>query len=253
MKCLIGSTLLTLLLTMLVPAQSTNQAKTSEENLPPAPTVKVEVQAGSPLKVVSWTKWVAEGKGIEVAVKVENVSHKAVRAYATRFTIVQDRSNGGCFMFNVVKPGKVLQPTDSEVRSTWRGYPKDSTEPILIFVDFVEFTDNSTWGIDSCESAQRLAGVRTGGKVFAGRLLKILDDLGPAAVLKNVEAEARELQIPQHDSPAWREGFSNGVRGILQRVLDAFQDGGLPDIEPALKRPVDASGYQIEVVKPENR
>lgn len=102
------------------------------------------------------------------------------------------------------------------------------------------------------ESVQWLAGMRTGGNIFAGRLLKILYDIGPAAVVKCAEAAASELQIPPHESQAWRTGFSNGVQGILQRLKDAFQDGGLPDIEPALKRPVDASGYQIEVVKPEN-
>jgi hypothetical protein len=252
MKYLMESTLLTLLLTMSLPAQSTNQTKASDENLPPAPAMKVKVQDDSPLKVVGWTKWVAEGKGIEVAVQVENVSSKAVRAYSTRFTIPADRSNNGCFMFNVVKPGKVLQPTMSEVKSTWRGYPRDSTEPIPVFVDFVEFTDNSTWGIDSCQSVQWLAGMRTGGKLFAGTLLKILNNIGPAAVVKRAEAEASELQVPPHESQAWRTGFSSGVQGILQRVKDAFQDGGLPDIEPALTRPVDASGYQIEVVKPEN-
>jgi hypothetical protein len=253
MNHLIESLLLILVLTAAVAAQSPPQYKGSEENLPPAPKVKIEEAVNSPLKIIAWTKWVAEGRGIELNVKVQNVTiDKAIRAYANRFSVPGGRIDYGCIMFNVVKPGKVLQPTMSEVRTTWRAYSTDLTEPIPAAVDYVEFTDNSTWGIDSCKSAERLAGARAGGKAFVEKLLTIFQDGGPSAVLKSAQGVADELVAPLDETAIWRDGFSGGVKSVLRRIEDAVREGGLPEIEVHLKKPYDASGYQIEIVQPQN-
>lgn len=223
------------------------------DDLPPPPKVEVESQSDSSLLITVTTMWVnINPPGIELALKVKNIStDKAVRAYTTRQAVTVGEPPQGCFLLNVIKPGKVLQPGQSEVRSTWRGYPLDSRKPILLFIDFVEFTDGSTWGADGCESAQYLAGARVGAKAFAERLEKALEDVGAAAMLKSLTEIAGELEVPIVESPAWQKGFRDGVESMIYRVRETVSADGLPEIGPALKRPYDASGYKIEVVKPE--
>lgn len=237
-------------------SQSTPQTKLLNlpDNLPPPPKVNVDSQPDSSLHITVETKWVnVNPAGIELALKVKNISSdRAVRAYATRQAFTIDEPPHGCFLLNAVKPGKVLQPGQSEVRSTWRGYPLDSSKPILLFIDYVEFTDGSTWGADTCESAQYLAGARAGAKALAERLEKELMNVGAAAVMKSLSEIAGEIEVPVAESQAWQKGFRNGIESMVNRLREAVYDGGLPEIEPTLKRPYDASGYKIEVVQPES-
>jgi hypothetical protein len=237
-------------------SQSTSAAKllSLPDDLPPPPKVEVESPPDSALHITVRTKWVnVSPPGIELALKVKNISSdKAVRAYATRQAFTADEPPQGCFLLNVIKRGKVLQPGQSEVRSTWRGYPLDSRKPILLFIDFVEFTDGSTWGADGCQSAQYLAGARAGAKMLAERSERVLEDLGAAAMMKSLKQIAGEIDVPVAESQAWQSGFRSAIEQMVQRLRDAVSEGGLPEIEPALKRPYDASGYKIDVVKPES-
>jgi hypothetical protein len=237
-------------------SQSTPQTKLLNlpDDLPPPPKVEVEPQPDSSLHITVETKWVnVNPAGIELALKVKNISSdKAVRAYATRQAFTIDEPPHGCFLLNAVKPGRVLQPGQSEVRSTWRGYPLDSRRPILLFVDYVEFTDGSSWGADGCESAQYLAGARAGAKALAERLEKELANVGAAALMKSLNEIAGEIDVPVAESQAWQKGFRVGIESMIYRVRQTVSDDGLPEIGPALKRPYDASGYKIEVVKPES-
>ena len=245
-----------LLVAAAVLSQSTSETKLRNlpDDLPPSPKVEVESQPDSFLHITVKTKWVnVSPPGIELALTVKNIStDKAVRAYATRQAFTVEEPPGGCFLLNAFKPGKVLQPGQSEVRSTWRGYPLDSRKPILLFIDYVEFTDGSTWGADGCESAHYLAGARAGAKALAERLEKELASVGAAALMKSLNEIAGEIDRPVTESPAWQKGFRNGIEIMIDRLREAVSDGGLPEIEPTLKRPYDASGYKIEVIQPES-
>lgn len=138
------------------------------------------------------------------------------------------------------------------MRSTWRGYPLDSRKPILLFIDFIEFTDGSTWGADGCQSAQYLAGARSGARVLAERLENVFANGGAKAVVNSVKEVAGEIEVPVAESNVWQSGFSAGVKSMIDRLRQAVSEGGLPEIEPALKRPYDAAGYKIDVVIPES-
>ena len=71
-------------------------------------------------------------------------------------------------------------------------------------------------------------------------------------MVKSLKEIAGEIEVPVAESQAWQKGFRDGIESMIYRVREAVSDGGLPEIEPALKRPYDASGYKIEVVKPES-
>lgn len=255
MKPIRNALILCLFLTTGGLSQSVDNSKRAElpdQKRRHPPKVEVDVQFDSPLRVTASTEWVKIAPdGIALNIKVENVSAKAIRAYTTRNRISGDESAGGCFLLNVIKPGKVLQPSQSELRTTWRSYPKESPGPLHLSVDFVEFTDDSVWGLDTCQSADTLAGTRAGARTVAERLQKIFAEGGPRSVVRALDSIVEEIKIPFDKSAVWQQGFLAGLQHMLDRVRRSIADSGLTEVEAVLKQPYDASGYKIDVVLPE--
>jgi hypothetical protein len=144
-------------------------------------------------------------------------------------------------------------------------------------VDYVEFTDGSTWGADACRTSEYLAGARAGAAAAVVRLLGLLagggpeivtravkDELegfgpdavmneavrlglakrGPDGVLRAVKGEAVRGQSSDGHSPVWELGFFIGTKAIANRVRDAVRNSGPDEIETTLRLPYDAAGAQ---------
>lgn len=150
--------------------------------------------------------------------------------------------------------------------------------PVYTFeIDYVEFTDGSTWGADACRTSEYLAGARAGAGAAAGRLLGLLagggpdtvmravkEELegfgpdaivneairlglakrGPDGVVRAVKREAVRTHSPDGHSPVWELGFFIGTKAIANRVRDAVRKSGPGVIEPTLRLPYDAAGAQ---------
>jgi hypothetical protein len=240
---------------------------------------KVKPQPDSPLRFTVQTYWLdlkmgTKGvfpNGYEFFHSVENVSDRAVSAYAIR-PILGIEIPGFCV--RNLPPDKVLQPGQSEGRSSWDTY--SPLTPVHTFeVDFVEFTDGTTWGADVCRSAESLAGQRAGAAAAAGRLLELsaasgpdsvmkavreelagwdLDAVykeaiklgllrrGPDGVLKAVKQESSDGAPLTGHSPIWELGYFIGTKMIAYRVREAFKKSGPGEIEPTLRGSYDAAG-----------
>lgn len=211
------------------------------------PAVKVREQQGSPLQVSMQTKWVStDQQGLELYFVVTNAGERPVRAYTVRVGgVAEGEPGGGCFFHNTEKRGKVLQPGRSAGRSTWRAIPLSEPRPeIDVAVDFVEFNDGSTWGGDTCQSAELLNGLRAGGRAAQREFKKKLDARGVEALLRELDDEDPALAPPEGRSAAWERGFEGGVSSLRERIRKAHDEGGEPDVEDALRRPFDASEDQ---------
>jgi hypothetical protein len=238
----------------------------------------VKPQPASPLRLSVETYWLAlkvktgwslDPNAYEIATSVENVSDRAVSAFAIRHA-PGDEIPGLCVRrpkppHGALRPGEQrprppvggLPPGESDVTSTWRGF--SPSDPVLTYeVDFVEFTDGATWGADVCRSAERLAGERAGARAAAGRLLGLLAGDGPDAVTKAVKEElagwgpeallkaakegVSDIAPPAGHSRVWELGFLIGTKAIAERVRWAGAEFGPGEIEHALSRPYDAAG-----------
>ena len=259
MKYVAVTLLFAVLTASAVPAQSPDREShlpSSQQDIPGPEVYKVKPQPDSPLRLRVKTRWLylllnVEGwtdrNGYEFTHFVENVSGRDVSAYAVRHT-----PPGGCWPW-IMSPD-FMQPGKSDAKTTWRGF--SPSDPVLTYeVDFVEFTDGTTWGADVCQSAERLAGERAGGGAVAARLLELLAEGGPDAVKKVVkgklvgrspEAEVKaidkglsDITPPPGHSPAWEEGFRIGKRVIALRVQWADESLGPGVIERELRRPYD--------------
>lgn len=272
----------TLLLAVLTASAASAQS-TKREGTPASPQPKgegpevwaVKPQPDSPLSLsvkTYWmalkmkTKWTDPGQ-YEIYTSVENVNDGAVTAYAIRHPPGPEIP-GLCV--RIMPRDKALEPGKSHGISTWSSF--SPSDPVLTYeVDFVEFTDGTTWGADVCRSAERLAGQRAGVEATTARLLGLLAGGGPDAVMeavkeelkgfgtdavmneadrlglvrrgtKAVKAESGDATTPAEHSPVWQLGFFIGAKGIAQRVQRAVEASGSGKIEHTLRLPYDAAG-----------
>jgi hypothetical protein len=220
------------------------------------PQTIIRPQPDASLRVASAeTKWAAFSDGISIFILVENVGERTIRAFATR----RDKTGAGtsgCFLNNLM-PGKVLRPGQKDGKTTWQGYSQSG--PPMIWVDFIEFADGSTWGADECHCLDRLSGERAGARAIRELLLQLLTKGGPDEVLKFLRerdekikaARARgdsldEERLSSFDPPPghsliFDEGFRFGASTMIGRVEVANEYWGASEIEAALRRPYDAS------------
>ena len=248
--------LLALLTTSAIHAQSPDRESylnTPKGELPGPEVYKVKPQPDSPLRLRVKTYWLyllmstyTDRNGYELSHFVENVSDRDISAYAIRIT-----PPGGCSPW-IMSPD-FMQPGKSDAKTTWDSFSPSA--PVRTYeVDFVEFTDGTTWGADVCQSAERLAGERAGGAALADHLLQLLAVSGPDAVIKVVrgklgrspEAEVKsiderlsDITPPPGHSPAWEEGFHIGKRVIAMRVPWSVGSAGPEGLERELRRRYD--------------
>jgi hypothetical protein len=230
-----------LLALMFVVISNATYAQSSEPKdspTPEPPQVEIISQPNSPLRIKSvQTKWAVPSRsGIELYTVVENLSVKAISAYTTR-------DDGGsvdpisCFGLRAKSLGKALRQGQSEGKSTWRGYNPSSH--LRRLVDFVEFTDGTTWGEDVCGTAESLAGSRAGAREARKLLREVFAAEGVDAVLSRVKTGLTEIEPPPNQSLRWKEAFLGGVKSYVERIRQADQEWGYTEIEHALQRPID--------------
>jgi hypothetical protein len=216
-----------------------SHAQSAEQKNSPTSVPKVEIvsQPESPLQILSVQTKSRPGNGslIEVSITVENYSPKPISAYATR-----DPNDDGnrCFVLSANSPGKALRQAQSEVRTTWQS--DNPSAQMRRLVDFVEFTDGTTWGTDTCQTAEYLASRRAGAREARKLLLEIFEAAGADAVLSRLKAGVTPVDPPANQSPKWKQGFRSGFESFVERVNQANQEWGYTEIESALRRPIDA-------------
>jgi hypothetical protein len=209
--------------------------------------VLIYPQPDSPLRILNVSpQWKisndAKWHMLELDFAVENVSEKAIRAYAIRVFEGELNDRSGSLSFsNLTSTTAIIQPNQTrseEMRG--HGYAA-MPQSLKIAVDFVEFVDGSTWGQDVFESAQRLEGQRAGAKAMLDRLRRIKQQSGIEAVVKAVEDDALETRPPDEKIEIWKEGFKTGVGSVGARVRLAYKNGGLSAAQVAIEKPYDTA------------
>lgn len=108
-------------------------------------------------------------------------------------------------------------------------------------MDFVEFTNGTTWGIDACQSTEKLSGLRAGAMAAREKLVTLRDQDNGRALVNLLKLMPPMLDAPDGHSPVWVKSFHGGVSGFFDRVKRANHEGGLPEAERVLRLPIDAS------------
>jgi|SRR5215204_376392 len=211
------------------------------QSRPKLPAAYVAPQTDAPLRI---THTFVESVGlIRLKVMAQNQSGKKIRAYA----IVADAGSHSQVNFaNLTTSAAALRPTQIKTFDFAYG-ENEPPESVTLSVDFVEFDDGSTWGTDTHNSRDMLAGQREGAKAERSRLRELLKSGGVSAVFDAVSEdvpERPELKSPTKRSEAWLTGYRNGIGGIRHRLRQNLQSSDPARAEVELARPFDSSEGQ---------
>ncbi|HEX8283837.1 MAG TPA: hypothetical protein VF588_10805 [Pyrinomonadaceae bacterium] len=218
---------------------STRASLSLPQARPKLPTTSVAPQPDAPLRI---THTFAESEPGMVRLKVmaQNQSGKQIRACA----IVADAGSHSQVDFvNLTTSAAALRPTQIKTFDIAYG-ENEAPDTVTLSVDFVEFDDGSTWGADTHNSRDMLAGQREGAKAERSRLRELLKSGGVPAVFDAVREEVpdvMEIKSPTKHSGAWVTGYRHGVGGIRHRLRQNLQSSDPVRAESELARPFDLS------------
>jgi len=206
-----------------------------------SPSVSALAQADSPIRISSITINPAS-RPLEPKLDyvLTNISGTPINAYAVRHVVLHgaQRSEGVILRAsNSTNP--LLQSGQGESGALGSGVYPEAVESIQLVVDFVEFENGVTWGIDIFKSAERLSGQRAGARDEADRLLKLVNEKNVDVTAQLLAAEESGTVPPAGHSPEWSNGFREGVnfkRGRLRRIYS--KEGSLGVVNE-LKRSFD--------------
>jgi hypothetical protein len=236
--------LLRCILLLLASAQLTEQLVSPQQKAGsrPEPPVTTQSQPESPLTITAKPSWFDE-KTFEIYVVVKNIADKPVTAYATTSSNLSvPNSHKACFIYSFPAPGKMLRRDKTDGKSTWNRADEENKPPQLeLAVDFVEFSDGSTWGTDDCQAKEHLEGFRAGLRAARTLFRKIVAEAGSQSLIDDLIKGPVEIDAPAGRSDRWVEAFRSGVKGMRSSMLRAYQERGLPEIDIELSRPIDAS------------
>jgi flagellar basal body-associated protein FliL len=208
-----------------------------------SPSVSVVAQQDSPLLVTVGMVDASDPLSPQITYAARNISNKPIRA----FTVLEEAATKstrikGSTIINIMSAAKILQPGQIE-QNTFTGHRFG--EPLLtltLSTDFVEFADGATWGKDTQQSAENLAGQRAGGRETIKKLRELMMTQGNVDVANLVKGEKVEIVAPPSGhSEAWRYGFQTGHNVVLRRLRVAYEKGGSRNLVSELQKQFDAS------------
>lgn len=110
---------------------------------------------------------------------------------------------------------------------------------ITLKVEFVQFTDGTTWYSKDGQKLVHPDGVRAGAREAAEHLIKVLESSGPESVLKSLPRIHLDVRDTMSTFNTWGFGHYCGVTNVMVKVQHANQEGGLRAINGALRRILD--------------
>lgn len=161
---------------------------------------------------------------------LENVSGKPIHSFSISYHSPDPLDTGSIG----VQPEEILQPGQSGDA----GISARGKDRITLMVDFVQFSDGSTWYSDPPNYTVKPEGVRAGAQAAHKYLLSVLQSRGASAVidtLPRIHADVQEVDFFRTKEIYGFAGFYNGVTNTAVRVEHAYRQGGLSKVEEFLK------------------
>ena len=170
------------------------------------PEVIIVSQPDSPLLITTTSRWATPGAEIlDLYVVVKNRDTKSIRAFTTRIDFYERKPSEACIVDNIYFPDKVLKQDEGDGKSRFLAL-KNATA-IQVSVDYVEFVEGSTWGQDTCQTVEYLAGERAGGDAAIKCFKNLINEKGTKAVVEIIRSGSVSVEKPHSPSARWDEAF----------------------------------------------
>ncbi|HXU37815.1 MAG TPA: hypothetical protein VN937_15740 [Blastocatellia bacterium] len=174
-------------------------------------------------------------------VVVANASGRDVSAYAIKYDIVigGELRPGGVELNQSTTANSLFRPGDTRTVTVGDAHYSRPVERVVVSLDFVEFTDASTWGADTYSSKEVLAGLRAGARTMAKHLLGVLAEKGMNALSAELDQTGDDIGA-RDGSAKWQEGFQRGASFIKARAKHEIKTFSNAEVERVLALPIDA-------------
>lgn len=200
-----------------------------------AATVTAENGLGSPLVLSGARPGSDDLNNTDVIFSLTNVSAKKIRAYVIRQTVEsagQRRAMTVLTNLELTKPA--MLPNQSQVEYSSYEVLSDQRHAITLAVEYVEFSDGTTWGTDSGKAAEVLSGERAAVAILSEKLISVLKVRNTDDVFKGIDLVASAMEAPAERSEMWKRGFQKGRHSVVDRLKRAGRTGGWIQIDAEL-------------------
>jgi hypothetical protein len=202
------------------------------------PSFKVAItrQSNSPVRIAILKINTEDPYSPEAQISVTNIGDQPIRAYTISYEAkVANTTFGGMFLTNIQENN--LAPNQSRLE-TIGGLPKsrEVINQLTLMVDYVEFTNDRSWGPDANQSAELLSGNRAGIKAEKEYLSELLESRGPDSVIETYNSEEDQLLPSEEHSQKWLEGFRSGKATVRFRLKHSIKKGTIDEIKSELQK-----------------
>lgn len=210
----------------------------------PPPRIVVTQQPGSPLRVLSTYVDATDPLRPRYGYSVTNISDKPIRAYAIQESVSTGPGPSviGTTMTHSSAVKLFLKPYETSheeggLGSVYQGPPVG----IELAVDLVEFADGTRWGEDKGRTAERIDGMRAGGKAAIKKFRELLANEGVDGFEQALE-NPNLIEPEKQPKPGyWADGFKTGVNIVKSRLREARKKGGKDEVKRELDKPFDST------------
>ena len=195
---------------------------------PQAPIIVARNEPGSPLVISAERQLAKTEQAPELGFNVTNVTTKTVTAFAIKQEVVSDEKAGTTvYLYNLPLSATKLPPNG--VLNEFATYDNlsNSQHRVTLTLDYVQFSDGKTWGVDSAKSGERVAGQNAATQILTTKLLGVIRDGNAHEDFANALELATNIQPPAQHSNEWNDGFKLAIGTVASRSKRAYQLGGL--------------------------
>lgn len=207
--------------------------QTAEKQFKDQPPLKVEIatQEGSPLLITLVNVDNSEQEFQTINYAIQNISAKKITAYVILRSDKTGAGSATTLFLNKFEPGRIIKDSLIEER------PNIKSESKILSVDYVEFSDGTSWGKDFQKQSEHIAGQIDGQRYAIEYIKQLLINQNNNAVsnlLNQQLTEINPLSIDNKKTEKWRRGFLNGYRTILAKLQFVYEKQGINSIPPKL-------------------
>lgn len=165
---------------------------------------------------------------------IQNVSEKKIKAYviAHSYSVAPSAAGTSSSFHQEFVPGEIVFDSIGEARANVKAGVK-----LLLSLDFVRFTDGTTWGPDSQQQSQYISGQIEGETRAAAQISRLLEYLNTEAVVSILSKTTSETDPPferKSESEKWWRGATSGYRGFVFKLQSAYQSDGIAGVKRKL-------------------
>jgi len=206
-------------------------SKSDYRNQPPL-VAEASSQKNSPLLITIINVDNSPSSYQTVNYTVQNISGQPIRGYV----ILGSGKDTGKIVTNFF-PVKSFQ-VDS-INQDELNLERSNIQPsdiLSLSIDYVEFEDGSSWGIDSQGQSEHIAGGRAGVESATEQLKSLVDKRETASLNALLERDLVDIDVPLPNSvqsEKWRKGFEKGYKGVVY-FLKGQSESGIEKISEKL-------------------